>query len=404
MKKNVYLISFLVVALVLGAWTAYPAQSASMQFRPEQDTAECRSGVDVLTGPLAAMPAVQNRARQICGYDVRMAQIDESNVSQFDRLFIQHAIAGNMLEIQSLEYALTRVTNEEWRSLIQMMIAQHTHDLEAALAIAEKIGVDTTPDLTNMRTYPDTPRFDLGIRRVDLVAMYLDPLMAAGGGIPVSTPTVIPTLDGTGTATSVPTLESTATGVPTEAVTGTATTVPTVDLTGTATTVPTMDITETPTTIPTVDTTATETATGVPTMEATVTGTATTVPSLPTDTPTPLPTFTSTPIPPGGGSVANFDMVALHIIEDEHLMDVETALVAQRLVTNDEVRAFAKHAADVAGLHLLLMQDLKHRLFDNFTPPPPDFSEEYRGPRRFASPQTRMNEAGELTDENEGGE
>lgn len=390
MKKNVYLISFLVVALVLGAWTAYPAQSAAGQFRPEQDTAECRSGVDALTGPLAAMPAVQNRARQVCGYNVRLAQIDESNVSQFDRLFIQHAIAGNMLEIQSLEYALTRVTNAEWRSLIHMMVAQHTYDLEAALAIAEKIGVDPTPDLTNIRTYPDTPKFDLGIRRVDLVAMYLDPLMAAGGGVPVSTPTAIPTLDGTGTATAVPTLESTATGAPTEVVTGTATTVPTVDLTGTATTVPTQDLTGTPTT--------------VPTLEGTVTGTATTVPSLPTDTPTALPTLTSTTVPPGGGAVASFDMVALHIIEDEHLMHVETALAAQRLVTNDEIRAFAKHTADVAGLHLLLMQDLKHRLFDSFTPAPPDFSEEYRGPRRFASPQTRMNEAGELTDENEGGE
>jgi len=66
-----------------------------------------------------------------------------------------------------------------------------------------------------------------------------------------------------------------------------------------------------------------------------------------------------------------------------HMMQVQTALVAQRLVGNDEVRAFAKHSADMAQLHLLLMSDLKHRLFDNYAPPTPDFQREYQGPRRF---------------------
>jgi len=76
-------------------------------------------------------------------------------------------------------------------------------------------------------------------------------------------------------------------------------------------------------------------------------------------------------------------MLSLHIIEEEHVMDVQSELVAQRLVENDELRAFAKHAADVTELHLLLMSDLKHRLFDNYTPPEPEFQKPYQGPRRF---------------------
>ena len=64
-------------------------------------------------------------------------------------------------------------------------------------------------------------------------------------------------------------------------------------------------------------------------------------------------------------------------------MHVETALAAERLVQNDEIRAFAKHSADVAQLHLLLISDLKHRLFDFFTPPTPDFERVYQAPRQF---------------------
>ena len=64
-------------------------------------------------------------------------------------------------------------------------------------------------------------------------------------------------------------------------------------------------------------------------------------------------------------------------------MHVETALAAQRLVQNDEIRAFVKHAADVAQLHLLLMSDFKHRLFDLYTPPTPDFQRDYQAPRQF---------------------
>jgi hypothetical protein len=73
----------------------------------------------------------------------------------------------------------------------------------------------------------------------------------------------------------------------------------------------------------------------------------------------------------------------MEIIEDEHAMSIETALVAQRLVRTHEVRAFAKHAADVAHLHKMLMDDLKYRLAYGVTLPPPRFHEDYQSPRRF---------------------
>jgi hypothetical protein len=73
----------------------------------------------------------------------------------------------------------------------------------------------------------------------------------------------------------------------------------------------------------------------------------------------------------------------MNIIEDEHAMSLQTALVAQRLVRNDEIRAFAKHSADVIQLHMILLNDLKYRIVHNITLPPPQFQEDYQSPRRF---------------------
>lgn len=375
MQKKTYLILFLVVALVLGGWAVLPAQSAAAQWIPEQNSNECKSGADALTGNLSEIPRVTNRVRQICDFNVRMDSIDPKKLSDFDRQFIEQAIASNSLAIQSLTFTLDRVENEEWRGLIEMMIAMHTHDLEMAVKVGEELGLDTTPDLSNVRVYPGTPDFDLGMRRVDLAAKFLDPLMDAGGN-PTATPTAIPTMDLTSTPTAVPTdsVTDTPTAVSTLDLTDTPTAVVTEETTGTPTTVPTEESTGTPTTVPTED--ITDTPTSIPTLE--MTGTATAVPTdSVTGTPTAVPTDTV------NGVSEDFDMIALHIIEEQHVMQVQVALAAQRLVTNDEIRAFAKHTADMEQLHLLLMSDLKHRLFDNYTPPTPDFQSEYQSPRRF---------------------
>ena len=410
MQKKTYLILFLIVALVLGGWAVSPAESAAAQWIPGQKTSECKSGADALTGSLAEIPRVTNRVRQICDFNVRINSLD-SQISDFDRQFIEQAIAGNSLAIQSLTFTLDRVENEEWRGLIEMMIAMHTHDLEMAIEVGEKLGLDTTPDLTNVRVYPGTPDYDLGIRRVDLEAKFLDPLMNAGG-VPTATPTAIPTLDLTGTPTTVPTdsvtntptavstldLTITPTAVVTEETTGTPTTVatekststPTAALTEDATGTPTPALTEEATGTPTITITAdttrtpttvtTEAVTDTPTSVSTLEMTATTT-AIPTDVVTGTPTTVPTDI--GNGPSEDFDMIALHIIEEMHVMQVQVALAAQRLVTNDEIRAFAKHTADMEQLHLLLMSDLKHRLFDHYIPPTPNFQGEYQSPRRF---------------------
>jgi len=375
MQKKTYLILFLVVALALGAWAVSPAENAAAQWLLEQNSNECKSGADALTGSLAEIPRVTNRVRQICDFNIRMDSIDSKKVSDFDRQFIEQAIASNSLAIQSLTFTLDRVENEEWRGLIEMMIAMHTHDLEMAVKVGEKLGLNTTPDLTNLRVYPGTPDYDLGIRRMDLEARFLDPLMNAGG-VPTDTPTAVPTMDVTGTSTALPT----------DSVTGTPTVVVTDETTETPTIVPTDESTATPTPALTEETTGTPTA--VVTEDTTATTTAVTTEEV-TDTPTALPTLettiTSTTVPTdtGNGPSADFDMVALHIIEEQHVLQLQVALVAQRLVTNDEIRAFAKHTADMVQLHLLLMSDLKHRLFDHYIPPTPDFQGEYQGPRRI---------------------
>ena len=79
----------------------------------------------------------------------------------------------------------------------------------------------------------------------------------------------------------------------------------------------------------------------------------------------------------------DFDLLSMHILEDVHAMSIESALVAQRLAKNSEIRAFAKHAADVAKLHVLLLDDLQYRLAFNITLPEPRFQEDYQSPRRL---------------------
>lgn len=375
MRKKAYLILFLVIALVFSAWTVSPALGSSARWRPEQNTSECQRAAGALTGYLATIPGVMDQIQQICDFNVRVNDLD-ADIAPLDSQFIQDSIAINFLEIQSLQYALDRVQNEEERGLLLTMLMMRTHDMELSLVVAERYKLNSNPDLTNVPVFPGTPNYDLGIRNVDLVAQFLNPLMNVGAAVPTvtATPTMVPTLDTltpgvtstldlTGTTTMIPTLD-TPTASPTETMTATLTPVPT----------------DTPTDTPTFTTTPEVTST------LDLTGTTTVIPTLETATPgvtSTLETTTPTITPTIPGGPANFDMVALHIIEEEHVMHLEMALAAERLVQNDEIRAFAKHSADMAQLHLLLMSDLKHRLFDFYTPPTPDFQRDYQAPREF---------------------
>ena len=388
MRKKVYLVLLLVSLFALAIGAASPATNAAAQSSQNQ-TADCHGVSNFLVGRLADLPQIKNLMRDTCDFRVRMNEIP-SNVSRFDRLFIESVIAGNMLELQSLEYTLERTTDDEYRGLLQMMIAMHMSDLEMALEVADKIGADKTPNLNNARVYPQTPAYDLGMRRVNLVARFLDPLMSGPNGstltpvptsattmptmptgtLPPMTPTAMGTVtfvpSPTGTATPFMTPTGSMTGTapamsPTSVVTGTGTS--TAAVTGTTTSVPTMVSTGTVTALAT--TTTTQTA--VATISATM---------LPTETGTAVPTVVAPNRP-------DFDMLSMHILEDEHAMSIETALVAQRLAKNREIRAFAKHAADVAKLHVLLLDDLSYRLAFNISLPEPRFHEEYQSPRKL---------------------
>jgi hypothetical protein len=396
MRKNVYLVLLLVSLFALAIGAASPATNAAAQSSQNQ-TSTCAHASTFLVGRLAELPRIKNLIHDTCDFRVQMNEIP-SSVSRFDRLFIESAIAGNMLEIQSLQYTLERTTNEEYRGLLQMMIAMHMSDLEMALEIAEKIGADKTPNLNNARVYPQTPGYDLGMRRINLVARFLDPLMSGPDG---STVTPVPT---TGTGTLPPPMTPTAMGTVTFVAPPTGTPTPFATETGTG--VPTGTMTETaPAGSPTVGVTGTSTAIPTGTGTEASTGTATTVPAgtgtaIATGTGTALPTNTQTAIATGSATMTStetgtavptvvapnrpdFEMLSMHIIEDEHVMSIETALVAQRLAKNHEIRAFAKHAADVAKLHVLLLDDLSYRLAFNITLPEPRFHEDYQSPRRL---------------------
>jgi hypothetical protein len=374
MRRKLYSLSLLFVALIAGAWSAMPVPGSATTGQPRQDESiPCGKIASQLTGRSAELP-IQNRIHDLCEYGIHMDQIPK-NVSELDKEFIEDSITGNTLELQTLKIALNGTTNEEWRGVIQMMILQHTADLQRAMTIARKIGADTTPDLTHASVYPGTPDYDLGKRYENLVEEYLNPLMAAAPGGTTGTPTEPPTGMPTDMGTALPKDTATATEVPMDTATPMATDTGTVLPTDTGTAI------------------ATDTGTALPADTGTAMATDTMM-VMPADTGTPFPTETgtamatdigtATAVPTTGpASGSAFDVLSLHIIEEEHTADIQTELAAERLTQNEEIRAFAKHSADVTGLHLLFMGDLTHRMLDNYTPPTPDLQAEYQSPRKF---------------------
>ena len=412
MRRKVFSISLLIIALLASAWSAMPSAQKSISVQPKLDQdSPCARADTMLVGRSADL-AIKHRINDLCDFKIRMDQIP-SNVSDFDREFIKDSITSNTLEIQSIQIALKGATNEEWRGQLQMMLLMHTSDLQQAIAVAKKIGVDTTPDLTHASVYPQTPDYDLGIREENLVEKYLDPLTAALPGGGTVTPTGVPTDTGTVTAVPSETATATSTGIVTAMPSVTATSMATETGTATTTSVPTDTATSAMTSVPTDTETMTSTPTDTATMPstttetatATSTGTVTVMPSetmttvasetatavaaetmtaVSSETPTPMMTETATVTATSGPTVGTaFDILSLNILEDEHTSDIQSELAAERLVVNVELKAFAKHLADVTELHILFMNDLKHRMVDNYTPLPPELQADYQSPRRL---------------------
>lgn len=400
MRRKVFSISLLIIALLASAWSTLPSANKAISVQPKLDQdSPCARADTMLVGRSADL-SIKHRINDICDFKIRMDQIP-SNVSDFDKEFIKDSITSNTLELQLLQIALSGATNEEWRGQIQMMILMHTSDLQQAIAVAKKIGVDTTSDLTNASVYPQTPDYDLGIRTENLIEQYVDPLKAALPGGGTVTPTGVPTDTGTAmpsetaTAMSTETATSTMTSVPTD--TETMTSVPTDTVTMTSIPTDTATMTSTPTDTATATSTGTvtamssETMTPMPseTMTAMASETMTAMASetstaMPSDTATAMMTGTAMATATTGPTVGTaFDILSLNIIEDVHTSDVQSEMAAERLVVNDELKAFAKHSADVTELHLLFMSDLKHRMVDNYTPPPPELQADYQSPRRI---------------------
>lgn len=82
-------------------------------------------------------------------------------------------------------------------------------------------------------------------------------------------------------------------------------------------------------------------------------------------------------------SKQSFDDQALSILEQEHTGDVQSELTAERTVANPELKAFAKHAADVTELHLQLMDVVQAVMQKYDEPPSVDFSAPYMDPHMF---------------------
>src|SRR5688500_5828281 len=117
MRKKVYLILLLVSLFALSIGAAYPAMNAGARSNLAQ-VATWDEAASLLVGRLATLPGVPARVEDLCSFSVNMDQVDD-HVSRFDRRFVEHAIASNMLEIQSLGFTIAGTKKEEWRGIKQ---------------------------------------------------------------------------------------------------------------------------------------------------------------------------------------------------------------------------------------------------------------------------------------------
>lgn len=178
-------------ALIVGAWTSVgPTVGATFQTTPGPDltqmptvlpTQSGGTGTAQLHSWLASEPEVQRVVDQLNAYKVNPRSFNRFTASRYDRLYLQDAITGNTLELQMMQYALPKVTNPDLADLIQFMIDQHTKELNDTMAIAKRVGVKTTVDLSNAGVFPGTPLYDLGVRTEDLIHEYMDPLTSYTG-------------------------------------------------------------------------------------------------------------------------------------------------------------------------------------------------------------------------------
>lgn len=235
-----------------------PSPSDLRQSVSSASAATCAAGADKLVGRSASLPGMKDRGREMCAFRPDLSKI-ASSLQKADHDFVEDSISSNTLELQALEYARDRVSDDEWRGQIEMMIAMHSADLSTAYSIAQKIGLKPSLDLTKASVYPGTPEYDLGKRTENMVEEYLVPLRNGQGG--------------------------------------------------------------------------------------------------------------------------DFDALSIDIIYDIHVADVQGELAAERLVQDPELKAFARHSADVTQHHLMLMRDLRARLVDHYTPSAPELKEHYQDPR-----------------------
>lgn len=258
-----------ILALLLGAWTT-PFQAGSGGSGDSETHPNIPSKVDARTmisnkGNLQLSSFftkdnnVQQRVMETSAFQFNMNAVTKDNVSSLDKEFIQDSLTSNSLELWTMLYALPKVQDPDLRSLIQMMIAQHTKDQKINIYLAQRLGIDTSVDFTNASVYPETPDYDLGKRTENLKENYLDHLVEKAG--------------------------------------------------------------------------------------------------------------------------VSFDEVVLHILEQEHTSDVQSELAAERLTQNVRIKGLTKHAADVTGLHLNLMDKLSARLSEKFDETPSiDIQQSYQSP------------------------
>lgn len=172
---------FLVLALVLGAWTFQSAPGGSAFAKKTPTPTQPSVGTPILQGSLGQIPLVQQKINQISSFEPKMSAITKGNTSKDDKQFIEDSLKTNTEELAMIQYSLTRATNSDWRDLLNMMNAMHSKDQQTLLQLQLKVNGNQSADPSNVSVNPKVPEYTLGVRTDDLNSKYMDRLQSYSG-------------------------------------------------------------------------------------------------------------------------------------------------------------------------------------------------------------------------------
>lgn len=169
---------FVILALVLGAWTVAPQGS-----NPPGGGSGSGSGSQTMPKSasdfLAKIPGATQEMQRISSFKMNSKGISAKSVAKQDTEFLQDAFVSNKLELFTMQETVNKVQDQNLKSLIQMMIVMHTQDQKTIDSTMAQLSEKSNESYKSASVYPNTPDYNLGYRVENLQEEYLSKINSA---------------------------------------------------------------------------------------------------------------------------------------------------------------------------------------------------------------------------------